>query len=69
MQTKFKLTNNIQFLINRDNITQMAMSKAFGCTRQQISRWVHGEVPHVGYVLKMKLINGWDIEEIFEEVY
>ena len=67
MQTKFKVIFNIEFLMKRDNIKQIRIAEAIGATRQQINRWIKGEMPHVGYVLRLHEAYGWTLREMFRE--
>lgn len=67
MQTKFKVTFNIEFLMNRDNVKPIRIAEAIGATRQQVGRWIKGEIPHVGYVLRIHEKYGWTLREMFTE--
>jgi len=67
MQTKFKVTFNIEFLMNRDNVKAIRIAEAIGATRQQVGRWIKGEIPHVGYVLRIHEKYGWTLREMFKE--
>jgi predicted XRE-type DNA-binding protein len=67
MQIKFKVVCNIESLLKRDNVKQVRLAEAIGATRQQVGRWIRGELPHIGYVLRMHDKYGWTLREMFTE--
>lgn len=67
MQIKFKVVFNIEHLLKRDNVKQVRLAEAIGATRQQVGRWIKGELPHIGYVLRMHEAFGWTLREMFRE--
>lgn len=68
MRTKIKIVCNLRTLMERDGIKQVDVVRDIGATKQQVSRWrLHGEIPHVGYVLRMHDKYGWTLREMFEE--
>lgn len=70
MKSKINVVFNLAFLLERDNITQAQLIKDVKpSSKAQVYRWIHkGEMPHVGYVLRMHDKYGWTLREMFEEV-
>jgi hypothetical protein len=69
MKSKINVVFNLAFLLERDNISQaQLMRDVKAVSKAQVYRWIHkGEMPHVGYVLRMHDKYGWTLREMFRE--
>ncbi len=69
MKSNINVVFNLAFLLKRDNITQaQLMRDVKAVSKSQVYRWVHrGDLPHMGYVLRMHDKYGWTLREMFKE--
>lgn len=64
----FSIRCNIGTLLKNEGRTQAWLAKQIDVPARMISDWCNNRyTPHIGYIMRIKKVTGWELEQMFEE--